>query len=253
MFDTYQAIFNQRGAAYHAAMSQFPHARDEEFRQVVALAEPRDGDFVLDMPSGGGYLARFLPQRASLTCVDSSAEFAARAPKTPRTISLHRELTDTRLPSIWFDKIICLAGLHHAPQKPAIFAEAYRLLTPSGSFCIADAAVGSGPAAFLDVFVNAHSSMGHKGDYISADTAAQLEAAGFGVAKMEPRPHHWTFGTVDEMTTFCGLLFGIDRATPAEIEKGIAHHLGFQKTKTEVRMNWNLTFILANKRKARAA
>ncbi len=35
MFDTYQDIFQLRADRYHAAMAEFPRARQQEFRHAV--------------------------------------------------------------------------------------------------------------------------------------------------------------------------------------------------------------------------
>jgi len=248
MFDTYEDIFNQRGAAYHAGMTQFPAARDEEFAQIVSMADPQDGHRVLDVPSGGGYLRRYLRRRATLTCIETSHEFAARCAASPGVISFQRELHNTLLPSASFDRIICLAGLHHVSAKGAFFSECRRLLDPGGLFCIADAAADSPTAAFLDEFVHAHNSMGHRGDYISNATRSHLCSAGFAVLEDETRSYHWNFSSVRSMTTFCTLLFGIDRGSPVQVREGISTYLGYEETSAGVRMNWQLNFLLCSPR-----
>jgi cyclopropane fatty-acyl-phospholipid synthase-like methyltransferase len=248
MFDTYEDIFNQRGAAYHAAMTGFPAARDEEFAQIISMADLRDGDRVVDIPSGGGYLRSRIQRDITLTCIETSHEFAAHCSATPGVTSLHRELHNTLLASASFDKVICLAGLHHVRAQEAFFAECRRLLRPSGLFCIADAPAKSATASFLDEFVHAHNSMGHQGDYVSNTTRSRLRSAGFAVLEDETRSYHWNFSSVQSMTTFCTLLFGIDRGSPEQVREGVSKYLGYEETSTGVRMNWQLNFLVCSPR-----
>lgn len=56
----YEKIFAERGAAYHRAMCRAPAARAAEFEAAVRLAEPKRGEYLLDAPSGGGYLERYV-------------------------------------------------------------------------------------------------------------------------------------------------------------------------------------------------
>src|SRR3954470_15523064 len=77
MFDTYKDIFNARGAAYHQGMLEQPRAREQEFAAILRHAQPRDGQVLCDMPSGGGYLRHFLGGAAvTLLCVETSKAFA---------------------------------------------------------------------------------------------------------------------------------------------------------------------------------
>lgn len=56
MFDQYSTIFDERGAQYHQAMAEQPNVRSEEFMNIIAIAELREGMSVFDIPAGGGYL-----------------------------------------------------------------------------------------------------------------------------------------------------------------------------------------------------
>ena len=54
----YAGIFEQRGSHYHAAMRAYPAARTAEFDQVFAARALAADETLLDVPAGGGYLAR---------------------------------------------------------------------------------------------------------------------------------------------------------------------------------------------------
>ena len=72
---TYPEIFAQRGNRYHDAMLRFPNARDAEFQRLFDACPVAPGARVLDLPAGGGYLARFLPGDAELVSLELSEGF----------------------------------------------------------------------------------------------------------------------------------------------------------------------------------
>ena len=74
MYD-YEKIFAERGAAYHGAMCRAPAARAAEFEAAVRLAEPKRGEYLLDAPSGGGYLERYVPAGVCVVEVDPVVGF----------------------------------------------------------------------------------------------------------------------------------------------------------------------------------
>src|SRR5438105_3086445 len=72
---TYGLIFDGRGSAYDEAMRRFPHARKNEFENILKLAELKDGDVVCDFPAGGGYSGRYIPQNVRLSLLETSQVF----------------------------------------------------------------------------------------------------------------------------------------------------------------------------------
>ena len=51
----YRIIFQKRANDYHFAMQQYPNARTDEFKKLVANTDFSVVNEVLDIPSGGGY------------------------------------------------------------------------------------------------------------------------------------------------------------------------------------------------------
>ncbi|MGL4835132.1 MAG: hypothetical protein ACRCXH_12020, partial [Shewanella sp.] len=70
----YSEIFTTRAKQYHLAMQTCPKSRDAEF---LALLQdlPATAIDVLDVPAGGGYLARYLQSHLQLTSCDFSEGF----------------------------------------------------------------------------------------------------------------------------------------------------------------------------------
>ena len=218
MFNTYSDIFNKRGAAYHEAMRRYPTARDEEFGTLLRLIEPVDGHVIVDMPSGGGYLRRYVgDQDVRLIAVETTQAFYEQCTEDDRTTCLLRDLDRTGLAADSVDTVVSMAGLHHVDDRLSVFREMHRVLKPGGCLCVADVDKGSAIDGFLNTFVDEHNSMGHGGQFIDAAFREDLQRAGFTIERDELAEYGWTFGDVEKMVDYCTLMFGLDQATPDEV------------------------------------
>lgn len=247
MLDSYTDIFNRRGRDYHQAMTLFPHARAKEFTHLLDLAGIRAGDRVYDIPSGGGYLRDFLPADARLCGVETSAGFYALSEvRPPDEKVLCEDLGHIPLPSSSADKVLSLAGLHHLEDKAPFYREAARLLVEGGTLCVADVLDDSPPAGFLNDFLDKHSSMGHRGLFLTQrKTMRELESAGFVVEYANPISFAWEFPSLEGMVSFVRLLFGIDKADGPTILKAIDDILGYEKVGDSYHMRWGLLYLRA--------
>lgn len=240
----YRDIFERRGEEYHQAMTRYPRARRREFEHMLALVRPSAGERLLDMPSGGGYLEDYLcGTDVSLIAVETSSVFHARAAERTGLETRLCALNAVPLDDDSADAIVSLAGLHHVEDRSAVFGEMKRLLSGTGRLCLADVKAESGPARFLDVFVNDHSSLGHSGRFVDDTFRAELRGAGFNIESDHDISYDWHFDDAKAMTDYCRLLFGIDRAGRDEILSGIGRHLDYAESGGECRMRWSLTFI----------
>jgi len=151
----YSSIFNQRGKWYHQSMMKIPDARDNEFKLLLKglLLEPKD--VVLDFPSGGGYLKKYLPKGIETIELEVSKAFAKI---NNCKIS---DWSNLPYPNEKFNAVFCCASLHHVSRadRRKFFAETYRVLIPGGILCIADIDKNEPVALFLNNFVDRHNSM----------------------------------------------------------------------------------------------
>lgn len=245
-FEEYGDIFEQRGHRYHAAMCACPQARDAELETAVAWSALRTGQVLCDVPSGTGYLRRFVDARVTVVHVETSPVFArlGRAQGAPVALGT---MYDLPLRTAGADRVLSLAALHHVADKGRFYREAFRILRPGGGLCIGDAGADSAVAGFLNGFVHAHNSMGHEGRFIGPEIAADLEAAGFRVDRAADVAVPWRFRSPDEMVAFVQALFGLDRATPAQILRGVSEQLGWDRTDDGCQLRWALRFVRATR------
>ncbi len=237
----YEGLFDQRGAAYDHAMERFPDARREEFAQAIARAALPAAAVVVDVPAGGGYLARYLPAGCTWRGHEPCESFGhgAGAPE-------HR-----LLPLPWehhsADAALSIAGLHHLDDKVPLFAELARVVKPGGRFVFADVHEGSAPARFLEGWVHRHNSTGHRGLYPGPHTLGELARAGWRVVSAERVAFHWRFANRAAMGEFCHALFDLRRATPAATAATIEAELGVDEFADGVGMRWELFMVAAVK------
>jgi SAM-dependent methyltransferase len=242
----YGEIFDQRGEAYHRAMVEFPEAREAEFREIIRLADPRPGQVLCDVPSGGGYLQRYIRiPGCDVTAVETSEAFFRFCSERDAGRAVLSDLDHIALPSRSVDCVISLAGVHHLGDRAAFFREARRILRPGGTFCVADVKAGTATARFLNIFVNRFNSMGHEGMFFDEDAPAELEAVGFTVLEHYYRPYYWSFARIEDMCRYLTLLLGLDRATPEDVQAGVSRFLGYETANNACRMNWGLLFMRA--------
>jgi SAM-dependent methyltransferase len=240
MFDTYAEIFAERAAAYHGAMAAYPRARDAEF---VSMLEPLEGRWgtLCDLPSGGGYLAAYLPTGMRYIGIDPSGDFIDACP--PDLQRIKADVTAVPLDDGAAECIVSLAALHHEPSLSAVFQEMRRLLRPGGRAVIADVAVNTPPAVFLNGFVDANNPMGHEGHFLDERTAGLLKAAGFLIADDALVDMPWKFDSLRQAGEFCRQLFWMPELDAEAVAEAMAREIGFDVSGEGPRLRWVLRRI----------
>jgi SAM-dependent methyltransferase len=249
VLDVYQDIFTARGDAYHEAMTRWPDARAQELRLLLDLLEPRPGELLLDAPAGGGYLAAWLPAGVRYVAAEPARPFFERCPEDAGHRRLLGPLHKIALPDASVDVVTSLAGLHHEPDVDGILSELVRVLRPGGRLGVADVRLGSPPDRFLNGFVHEHSSLGHRGAFFDGALAERLRDAGLRDVAQAPAPLRWRFADEATLVGFVRRLFGIDRASDAEIRDAVETLLGTEPLPGGgIALRWEL--LAASGRKA---
>ena len=244
MFDTYAQIFAKRAGEYHHAMKRLPRARDAEFHAVLEPIRDASSGTVCDMPSGGGYLAGYLWPGIDYLAVDPATDFFVEWPKALRRVVA--EITHVPLDDGCVDYVASLAGLHHEPSLRQVFDEMRRLLKLGGRAVLADVAIDTPPARFLNGFVAENCPLGHDGRFLDGKTSAALEAAGFKVADDRMVDVPWSFDSLEEAGEFCRYLFGMTDLDAAETAAAMEREIGFDLAGGKPQLRWVLRRIVAD-------
>ncbi len=245
MFDTYQKIFQQRAAQYHAAMADYPDIRRQEFEHAVRLLDILPAHTVCDVPAGGGYLSRYLPAPAHTLFMETSHEFAAHCPTHAGNAAVEAALESLPVASASIDRLLSLAALHHVPDKRLQFEEFCRLMRPEGRVVVADVEEGSATGAFLNEFVDRFNSMGHEGLFLNPDDLQTMEDSGLRIEQVERPEITWAFDNENDLADFCQKLFGLDLATKRDIVSGVEDYLRPRRDDTGVELDWQLLYVAA--------
>lgn len=228
----YASIFDERGSQYHAAMRAHPRARDAEFDQLFAARPLRAGETLLDIPAGGGYLARHLGASAEVTQLEFTAGFSGEVPVVDQSGDW---------PVGTFDRVVSLAALHHIPDRPGYAARLRAHVRPGGTLHVADVDASSPMREFLDGFVGRYNGTGHAGVYFGADI--DWLAAGHRVVRNAVVPCPWMFASRDAMLDFCMGLFGLQGCTHEALAGSLARNVGFEVGPAGARLDWHLRYV----------
>jgi len=236
--DRYAEVFDVRGHKYDAAMRAFPTARDEEFRQLLLGIDVAPLKTVFDLPSGGGYLHRFVAPDAELAEFDPSTDFGSES-------ALSVDLDDLQLPACSADLIVSLAALHHVSNKAGFLTAALQALRPDGWLCVGDVVSGSGVAQFLDEFVGSHNDMGHSGEYLKLkpENYQRLASQYAELIRCELASCNWHFDRFEDLAAFCRGLFGLLGVSDRQLLDALDRYVGIHSTNGGVALDWELLYL----------
>ncbi len=220
-------------------MTRYPNAREAEFKTAVRLLQLYPGFSLLDVPAGGGYLEHYLPSHCGYTALDFSAGFG-HGNKVGKCSEGELGSTSNR-----FDRVVCLASLHHIEDRQAFFAEIKRVLKPGGQALVGDILAGSREANFLNDFCNRWNSLGHAGDFITPTREEQeLKELGFDVSISQHR-YDWEFSSIREAADYVRLLFNLDKTPSEEVLLSELKDMGLGERNQSIGLPWSLTFLRA--------
>lgn len=162
-----------------------------------AIAALQSGEVVLDLGSGAGFdaflAARAVGDRGRVIGVDMTHEMLAKARANAVRLGLSNvqfrlgEIEHLPVADASVDVIISNCVINLSPDKPAVFAEAWRVLKPGGRLAVSDVVLIE---RLPDALANLKELF--SGCIAGAATVAELtcwlEAAGFEAINIEPKP-----------------------------------------------------------------
>lgn len=195
----------------------------------TALAELRPGQVVLDLGSGGGIDVLLSARRVGpdgfaygLDMTEAMLELArhnAAEAGVQNVAFLRGEIAAIPLPDASVDVIISNCVINLAPDKPAVFHEAFRVLKPGGRFAVSDIVIHGGvPGGLVDTAQMRRDLSSWAGCIAGALTDAEyragLSGAGFAAIELEIT-RQYTLADVPAGAT--GWAAGLDEAERAEL------------------------------------
>lgn len=228
----YADIFQVRGNRYHAAMLADPDARRAEFEHLFDEQPLRGGETLLDIPAGGGYLARVIGDRAQVTALELTPGFA-------EGVVVVGAQGDWGVGS--FERVVSLAALHHIDDQAAFIAHLLSHVRPGGVLHLADVASGSPLTRFLDGFVGRFTSTGHRGRYL--DAAALPVPPGATLRRAREVPCPWRFDSRERLLRFCNDLFGLEDCPRDALEEALGSLVGIREEDGHVWLDWRLLYV----------
>ncbi len=147
----------------------------------VALASLQAGDVVLDLGSGAGFdallAARAVGPRGRVIGVDMTPAMVAKARTNARAAGIDTvEFREGRIEALPVDSgsvdvVISNCVVNLSPEKPRVFAEAFRVLRPGGRLMISDlVALAPLPASIqrsMAAYAGCIAGVSLKGDYVN--------------------------------------------------------------------------------------
>lgn len=239
----YQKHFDIRGLDYHQAMELFPEIRDLEFRQLFDGIDISSFQTVIDLPSGGSYLAPYLPKECRIIALDPATGFHG-AKESVQPVSFE----ELELPQNAADAVVTLAAMHHL-EDPSPFLENVReSLKKDAVHLIGDVRVDSPIAHFLDDFCGENNGMGHKG-YFLPDSSANFGPLpeGLVIERYETIAFPWKAQELSHMVRFCRGLFGLIHLDDRTLEEGLKSYLNLRKEKDSFVIDWELIYLRLRK------
>jgi SAM-dependent methyltransferase len=232
----YSSIFEQRGHEYHLAMQLAPNARQLEFATLFQAQSVTRNEVLFDIPSGGGYLAHYIPVPVTYRGYEFSQGFANE--------NLIVQLLDMNQP--WLigqaDRVVSLAGLHHHSDSIKVITRLKTHVKSGGWLHVADVAAGSMVGEFLNGFVDRANPMGHQGIFLPVERSLYPET--WNISRLEVCQCPWHFSSLAEVKLFCKLMFGLRSDCDDELIWALEKTVGIDHTENNgLVLNWELLYI----------
>lgn len=197
-------------------------------RHLLERTGVRAGQRVLDISCGFGGTLRML---ARMGCRASGIDIAPGCVRRAKEANVDAGLGDVIDVSVGdfhsidsdadtWDAVICQESIIHSPARPRVFAEAFRILRPGGSFGFSDILTGqhADPAMVEAAFARLGAAVGAT----PADYEEMARVAGFEIVFAEQRIADIRTHYDKLATALARPVAGLDEKTVASISSSIA-------------------------------
>lgn len=244
MKSEYLTIFEQRASQYDQAMQECPAARDNEFLCLFEHIDRHKYLNILDVPSGGGYLDKFVASGAHIHCLEPCSQFNPQTPHLTDDI----DIDSLAIAQGQYDLVVSLAAMHHINDKHGFINNCANALKSNGVLCIGDVLAGSGITAFLDDFAGKYNGTGHSGKYIKPELMCEIaQKLGLELIDCSEKDCPWVFPTEQAMLNFCQSLFGLC-VDQQQLKHALANYIGYSEINNNFHLQWKLLYCTLRKR-----
>lgn len=242
--------FLNRSVGYSSANRKFPNVRWRERAAVLKRADLNAKDLICDLQAASGYLTQGIEEvvgsSENIVCVEPSPSLARVL--SPRYKTLVSSLDRIDVINEYFDKVLSLAGLHHAQSLSAVIQEACRVLKPSGTIVLSDVEVNSPQDRWLNDVVHNNTTTGHDGKFLNlGDLSRELKSSGIHVESEEKVSVPWEFTSVEQMVDFMKELFGLSSMTNGQVKNAIFDCFHVEESSEGVLLDWGLIYCKGRK------
>jgi cyclopropane fatty-acyl-phospholipid synthase-like methyltransferase len=186
------------------------------------------GDRVLDIACGFGGTLRIL---ARMGCEVSGIDISESCVERARAAADEAGLGDSidvavgdfhniGGPADSLDAVICQEAIIHSPDRPQVFAEAFRILRPGGTFAFSD--ILTGQQADSAIVEAAFARIGARVGATVSDYQDMARKAGFEIVSVEERPGDITTHYDKLAEQLKRPIEGLDADAKASISQSIA-------------------------------
>lgn len=192
MTDAQDRVRAQYGKVGDAYVKSKGHAGGDDLARILAFADPKPTDTLLDIATGGGHVARVLGAHVGkVIASDLTPEMLDHAIPYLRKQGLTNverlvaDAQDLPLDDASVDIVTCRIAPHHFPDPAAFVAEVARVLRPGGRFLLVDSTV---PDGSVGAFFNAYEMVrdpSHVRSLTEAEWMGLLERNGFRIVAVE--------------------------------------------------------------------
>lgn len=259
---------NLRWQNYRKANFDKPSARENELSKVFQLINPRDGQHILEIGTGNGYLtiplAKAVGSQGFVLTADVSRENLESVEKTKGDLHIETRLFSDNEPICKndelgkFDIVASIATLHHFDNRSEGTGENNRIsalkafysyLKPGGKLVIADVTHGTISQKYFDSIDNpkhCHPN-GHPHDFFTLERLTEVvKEVGYKDVDVIIEYVPWKFESEEEAKNFIHTIHNA-KCTPEESFEISKNVLGFKKVDDHFELGWELFFLTARK------
>ena len=257
----------ERWENYRKANNQKPLVRDNELQEIYRLLNPTEGEVILEVGTGNGYLTFPIANavgNGKVVTADVGNENLESVTENNvdnlpiETLQFNDEEGFPSIPDDSLDAVGTIATLHHfdnrntgtgeTGRKKAL-NEFYRVLKNGGRLVIADVAHNTISQKYFDSINNpAHCFPdGHPHDFFTIERLRELlEEIGFKNITVEIKRVAWQFTSEEEAKSFVHTIHNAKCSAEESFELA-KQQLGFKEVDGHYELGWELYFATATK------